>query len=466
MTERLEADYVIVGTGAVGMAFADTLIHESDADIILIDRFAKPGGHWNDAYPFVQLHQPAAYYGVSSRKLETGWREQGGLNDGLHELSSGAALLAYYDDVMRQDFLPTGRVRYYPLCEFEGEDRFISKLTGETFEVAARKALVDCTFLKTTVPKTHKPNFEVEDGVRFMPLNDLPTVSDAPDGFVVIGGGKTGLDACLWLLQNGVPADDIRWVVSRDAWWLDRENTQATIDFFDQTMGTQAAMMESIGEADSMEDMFDRLEACGYFLRIHDQRPTMFHGATITRAERDEIRKIKGVIRHGHVRKISRDKIELVEGSVPTTANTVHVDCSASALRALQPLPVFDGKRITPQMVRPYQPVFSAALTAYVELNFEDEAKKNMLCTPVALPDADHDFIRFTSTGFMNQYVWSQEPLVRDWMNANRLAGPVAMLNEVSPDDKEKMAVLQRMRVAAPAAIGKLNEFKARYELE
>ncbi|MEM1088680.1 MAG: NAD(P)/FAD-dependent oxidoreductase [Pseudomonadota bacterium] len=463
---KLEADYVIVGTGAVGMAFADIIIHESDASVILIDSFAKPGGHWNDAYPFVQLHQPAAYYGVSSRKLDSGRREQGNLNNGLHELSSGAALLAYYDDIMRQDFLPTGRVQYFPMCDFDGENTFTSKVTGEVYEVEAGRALVDCTFLKTTVPKTHTPNFTMDDAVRFMPLNDLPTMTDAPDGFVVIGGGKTGLDACLWLLQNGVSPEDIRWVLSRDAWWLDRENTQPTVDFFDQTMGTQAAMMESVGEAESMEDMFDRLEACGYFLRLHDERPTMFHGATISRAERDEIRKIKGVIRKGYVTHIGLNEIALVEGSIPTTPNTVHVDCSASALQPLEPRLVFNNGTITPQMIRPYQPVFSAALTAHIELNLDDEAKKNMLCTPVALPDADSDFIRFTSQGFVNQYLWSQEPTVRDWMDDDRLAGPAAMMRDVSPDDEEKMAVIKRIRRAGPAAIGKLNAFKERYGLE
>jgi hypothetical protein len=467
MTERLEADYVIVGTGAVGMAFADILIHESDADIILIDQYAKPGGHWNDAYPFVQLHQPAAYYGVSSRKLETGTREQGTLNAGLEELSSGAAILAYYDDLMRQDYLPTGRVRYFPMCEYHKDGHFTCKLTGQVRTAHARRKLVDCSFLNTSVPKTHKPNFSIDEDVRFLPLNDLPTITDAPDEFVVIGGGKTGLDACLWLLEQRVDPDDITWVISRDAWWLDRENTQTHIDFFDQTMGTQAAMMESIAAASDKDDMFDRLEACGYFLRLHDEvRPTMFHGATISRAERDEILKIKNVVRMGHVQHIGSDKVTLAEGIISTTPNTVHVDCSASALKALTPRPVFEGTLITPQMIRPFQPVFSAALIAHVELNFGDEAKQNILCTPVALPDADIDFIRFTSTGFMNQYMWSQEPKVRDWMTHNRLSGPVSMLNEVSPDDVEKKAVLRRMRSAAPMAVAKLAEFKATYNID
>ena len=102
MTEtELTADYVIVGSGAVGMAFADTLMTESDATLIIIDRYAKPGGHWNVAYPFVQLHQPSSFYGVNSKELGAGRLEVGGLNDGLGELSSGAEVLAYYDDIMR-----------------------------------------------------------------------------------------------------------------------------------------------------------------------------------------------------------------------------------------------------------------------------------------------------------------------------------------------------------------------------
>ena len=55
-TQVLETDYLVVGSGAVGMAFADTLLDESDAHITLVDRRAAPGGHWNDAYAFVGLH--------------------------------------------------------------------------------------------------------------------------------------------------------------------------------------------------------------------------------------------------------------------------------------------------------------------------------------------------------------------------------------------------------------------------
>ena len=47
MTVRaLEVDYLVVGTGAMGMAFADELVSQSkDVSIILVDRRSKPGGH-------------------------------------------------------------------------------------------------------------------------------------------------------------------------------------------------------------------------------------------------------------------------------------------------------------------------------------------------------------------------------------------------------------------------------------
>jgi len=46
----LETDYLVVGAGAMGMAFVDeVLAADPSADIVLIDRRAQPGGHWNDA---------------------------------------------------------------------------------------------------------------------------------------------------------------------------------------------------------------------------------------------------------------------------------------------------------------------------------------------------------------------------------------------------------------------------------
>jgi len=463
MSTKITADYLIIGSGAMGMAFADTLLTESDANIIIVDRFAKPGGHWNVAYPFVTLHQPSTFYGVSSRELSQGLKDQVGLNKGLNDLASGQDVLRYYDDVMRHQFLPSGRVQYFPMCDYKGGGKFENKLSGEAFEVSYKK-LVDCTYLKTHVPSTHTPNFDITEGVNFMPLNDLPKITTPADMYNIIGGGKTGIDALLWLLEMGVSPDNIQWVVSRDAWLLDRKNTQPSAEFFSSTMGAQAAQFESIANATSVEDMFDRLEESGYFVRIDkDTRPEMFHGATISQAELTALRQIKNVVRLGHVTKIEPNLITLKKGTVPTTPGTVHIDCSASALKAdLKPTLIFDGDVITPQMVRSYQPIFSASLIAHIEASYpDDNAAKNNMCGVVPLPNADIDYMKMTAAFMMNQYKWGQDPEIRNWLLTNRLDGFSKMVADVNKDDAEKRAILKRLKDNVMPAMAKLQHFLA-----
>jgi hypothetical protein len=123
MGRTIEADYLVVGAGAMGMAFTDTMVGGTNATVVMVDRNDQPGGHWTMAYPFVRLHQPPAYYGVNSRNLGSDTIDEGGLNAGYYELASGAEVCAYYDSVMRQQLLPTGRVTYLPMSEYLGDGR-------------------------------------------------------------------------------------------------------------------------------------------------------------------------------------------------------------------------------------------------------------------------------------------------------------------------------------------------------
>jgi len=459
------ADYVIIGSGAVGMAFADIILTETDASVMIIDRHHKPGGHWNLAYPFVTLHQPSNFYGVSSKELSKGRKDEVGLNKGLSDLASGADVLAYFDTVMRHQFLPTGRVQYFPMCEYKGEGRFTSLTNGDDYQAVATRKFVDCTYLKTSVPANHTPNFSISDGVQFKPLNDLPFIDKPPAGYVVIGGGKTGIDACLWLLEHRVDPDKIQWIVSRDAWLLNRKNTQPSMEFFNDTMGAQAAQMESIAQAASITDMFDRLESAGYFLRLDpDVRPQMFHGATISELELEELRRIKNIIRLGRVQSVEQDKIVLEKGTIPTTTAHLHIDCSASAITNLDIKPVFEEHLITPQMVRSYQPVFSAAFIAHVEAAYGTDAEKNDICGVVPLPNADTDYLKFTAAFMMNQYKWSRDPGLRQWLLGNRLDGFSKLANDILEDDTEKRAILKRLRDNAMPAMAKLQQFIAQID--
>jgi hypothetical protein len=115
---NLQTDYLVVGAGAMAMSFVDTLLSETDADVTMVDRRYRPGGHWNDAYPFVRLHQPSASYGVSSRELSNWTKDKTGLNQGLYGLASGAEVLAHFEQVLHDRFLPSGRVRWLPMSEY------------------------------------------------------------------------------------------------------------------------------------------------------------------------------------------------------------------------------------------------------------------------------------------------------------------------------------------------------------
>jgi len=180
VSREIETDYLIVGAGAAGMAFADTIVADSDAELVIVDRRHAPGGHWNDAYPFVRLHQPAMYYGVNSLQLGTDTIDQSGLNGGMYTQAGAPEICAYYDRVMRERLLPSGRVRYLPMAEHVGDGRVVSRLTGDTWEVKARKATVDARYLEPTIPKTTPPPFEVEPGPAVYPSANWPRWPSGP----------------------------------------------------------------------------------------------------------------------------------------------------------------------------------------------------------------------------------------------------------------------------------------------
>ncbi|QIK97046.1 NAD(P)-binding protein [Sphingomonas sp. HDW15A] len=335
--ERLDTNYLIIGSGCSGLAFADTLLDQTDADIIIADRHAKPGGHWNDAYGFVRLHQPSAFYGVNSLELSDGTVDQIGLNQGMLHLASGAQVSAYFETFMERHLLPSGRVRYLPLTEWVGDGRLRSILGGEEREVAYRK-LVDSTYYGTTVPSTHRPKFEVVGDARLVPPNVLPALwkerDDVPSAFVILGAGKTGMDTVAWLLQAGVMQQAIHWVRPRDAWLLNRAKLQPGLANFEDSIGGQLALMTAWAEASDVDELFEKLEAANYVLRIdRHTRPTMFHYATSSRAEVDLLATVETVIRDGHVKRIEPGRLVFEAGE----RGSPQMPCSSTAPRLPSP---------------------------------------------------------------------------------------------------------------------------------
>ena len=86
----LEADYLVVGAGAVGLAFTDALVNYADVNVVLVDRRHGVGGHWLNAYPFVRLHQASSFYGVASTRLGEDRLQENGPEAGMHERATYA----------------------------------------------------------------------------------------------------------------------------------------------------------------------------------------------------------------------------------------------------------------------------------------------------------------------------------------------------------------------------------------
>ena len=455
----LTTDYLIIGSGAVGMSFADQLLTDTDANIVILDRHHMPGGHWNDAYSFVRLHAPSAFYGVGSRQLGNHRIDVSGLNKGYYELASGAEIVGYFDQLMQDRFLPSGRVRYFPMCDYLGDGRFISILSGTIQHVAWNKRLVDTTFVETQVPSTHAPSFQVAEGVKLVTPNLLPTSAAGYRRYVILGGGKTAMDVGIWLLQMGARPESIQWIVPQNSWLINRDTTQPGDAFFARTVDGMVHHFEAAAAATSVADYFERLERLGQMLRI-DQTvwPTAFRGATLAIPEVEALRTIKDVVRKGRVKRIARDSIALEQGIVDAAPDYLYVDCTAKGFRRRPPVPVFNGDRITPQMVRPGRFSFSAAFIAHVEAVYTDDAIKNDICVPIATPDVAADRLRNVLSDLRNGQRWATENALGPWVADHRLSGAGFPDTGAasSPDGKRTLKRLREIRPRATENLARL----------
>lgn len=403
------------------MAFADALLDASRAEIVMVDQRHAPGGHWLEAYPFVRLHQPSSFYGVNSLPLGTETIDRDGPDAGLYERASAPEICAYYERVMRERLLPSGRVRYFPMSRYLGDQRFVSALSGEEVTVKVRRKLVDATYLEGRVPASTPPPFEVMSGVRCIPVGDLASLRERPRGYVVVGAGKTALDTCTWLLDGGVPSDDVCWIKPREGWFLNRRYTQSG-DLVGTTFEGLSLQLEAAAQASSVEDLFARLEDGGQVLRVdRTVAPTMFRGATLSTDEIERLRRVRGVVRLGKVRRIEPERIVLDHGTIPTSPRHLHVHCAAEGLSRARETPVFAAGRITLQSVRIGLLPFASALSAYVEATREDVETQNYLCPPNRQPSVPLDWARGTLIGMEAARRWSTEPDIADWLERARL---------------------------------------------
>lgn len=453
----MKVDYLIAGAGATGLSFLDVILKETDATVAIVDRRDAPGGHWNDAYPFVRLHQSSSFYGVCSRPLNPLRRATDGFNAGLFELSTKSEILHYFHDLMENTYLPSGRVHYFPMSEYLGDGKVRSLITGDVTEIEIARKLVNAGIWGdlSSIPSTHDRPFEVQDGVSCIPPNDLPQRAPGHDGFTVIGAGKTGMDAIIWLLGRGVDQDRITWVRPNDYWLFHREKLVNHPDFFESTIASFQSELAALGTVSNVREYCEKMEQSGMWHRIDaDTWPTKFHAAVCSDAEINGLRTVKNVIRAGHVTRIEPGVMQLEQARVASAPNQLYVDCTARAGVVLGPdtPPVFNGDTINLFMVRAFQPLFSAALIAFLEANIPDEETRKACTRLVNFHDTPAQYVAQMHNAIMNQGAWAKIPEVKEWIDQCRLYAVNHLLAGLEPDDTDKLAMLQKFAPLSQAA--------------
>jgi len=420
----VNADYLIVGAGATGLAFADALAAEADVEMIIVDRQPAPGGHWLHAYPFLRLHTPSAYYGVNSLALGDDRVDRAGENAGCYERATGSEVREYFAEAAAR-LARTGRVRLLAGHEHLGGGsngelvRDVS--TGELHDVVVRRKVVDARYLQASVPATHVRPFDVAPGARVIPVNDLPQTAGSASCYTVLGAGKTAADACTWLLDNDIEPDRIRWIRPREAWFYDRRHFQP-LQQVGAIMEGQSLDAEAGACATGIEDLFERLEAAGRLARIDPSAPaTMFRGTMLSAGELAALRQIEDVVRLGRVRRIEAGRIVLERGEAETGPDVLHVDCTALGLSNAPATAIFQPGQIVLQQVRYLSPTFNAALAGFVEASRDDDADKNRLCPPNPYPSTIEDWPPMMSRTWTTEMRWLSEPDVSAWVAASRL---------------------------------------------
>ena len=421
----ISTDYLIVGSGASGLAFADTLVtEEPNVELTLVDRRPGPGGHWLDAYPFVRLHTPSSYYGVNSIPLGEDRIDQSGENAGFYERATGAEVRDNFAEVASR-LTQTGRVRILTEHEHLGQGEHGEQVrdlsTGALDDVEVRRKLVDARYLEASVPATHEPSFDVAPGARVVPVNDLPAAARSGTRYTVLGSGKTAVDACIWLLDNDVAPDRIQWVRPRDHWFHHRRHFQP-LDLVGDIMEGISLDAVAAAEAEDVEDLFDRLEESGRLVRIDPSaRATMYRITMLSPREIDALRQIDDVVRLGRVQRIEGDRIVLSQGETNTGPDVLHVDCTAHGLRNAPATPVFQSGQIVLQQVRQNSPAFNAALIAFVEAQRSEDSDKNRLCPPNPYPSSIDDWPGLNRRTWQVEQRWLREPDISRWVAKSRL---------------------------------------------
>jgi len=241
--------------------------------------------------------------------------------------ASKKEILLYYKTFI-DDMVDQKKVQYYPNCVYDFDNqpeattassdnnihRFFScpssdeengKKTNKTkYLVKVKVKLVNGVLGECLVPSKCPPKFHYDDNINMITPNELYALyrtkernSNKNKNYVVIGCGKTGMDAVIYLRTvMKVSAKNIYWIISNDVWMIAREGG-----------GTPSSWAEELLKHNCDEKLArSSLEKKGIFVRLDKNiEPTRFRFPVIGKNELVTLRQIKNTIRKGRISSIN-----------------------------------------------------------------------------------------------------------------------------------------------------------------
>jgi len=258
------------------------------------------------------------------------------------------------------------------------------------------------------VPSICPPKYQVDSSVPFFPVNGLAYLQFAADSrdFVIIGAGKTGMDAVVYLLRNQVEQQRIHWIMPNDPWVIRR-------DYMDPTrMDKQMIDLKLWQNVNDLQQLVLISEEKGSMLARLDPKvvPKTFKAATLSDGEIELLRSVKDVIRHGRVQAVGASEITWQNGSpawvYPAGKDMVFVDCSANGLLARPPRPIFEDDGLTLQSIFMAQTCPSGAVIGWLECNAHDLSaeQKNKTVIPCPHPSTPRDLVKAILLDLRNKF--------------------------------------------------------------
>ena len=439
-------DYIIENTSISGLVFANTILKGSAARIALVDDQIAPGGHWHQLPVFSRIPPPFSSFGLSAYSIQD-WRH--GLSHTHRD-----TVLAYCAHVLEHCLLPSGRVSYFPRCAYHGDGKIVSIDTGQIQNATIRRRVVPPTQPARSLSGRHIPCFSYSDPVTVLHPRNVPSnrafIDRQFDTYCILGAGRMATDAALFLLEEKILPDQIRWVKSRETWALSAPQLAAAPASFKDNASLSLDGLRLMSQMQTSKELCLGLERLGLLLRTSSGvEPWGFSQQIITAAEAARTRTIRGVIRKGHVHAISEIGMFLDQGVVPMPAKTLYIDCTGSLSASEKPPQIFQDGTIHLADVRLCQPSFSAAIIGAIELLDVSDENKNALCAPVYGSDITTLFL----TSILNYHAWFHHRALRKWLETCHLDRFLQTAARKINANVEIQADLKTIRAVLPRAI-------------